>query len=706
MKHPIIPCYSGGAQSYRESDYHMHTTLQHFYLGDMHLAAERIATTPYFLSHAQAYMVASIGGVMTPYGAEHLPGRMGGVWMHPLRVLHGWEVQVAGQPLIAHTCQVYAHHIVQQYALETLTITVTTHLVPNHAAMHVQMTMTNSTDAVWQGEVTAVLALDWHGCWYGGQSDRRLQADIHGSEVYMQSTHAAESGWGVLHGHAGVTWQPHPLGVCAPLATTVMPGQTIAQTWVLLVSHRSMAHARQQLAHISAALPLPPPQAEVFTGPQLVSADAELSRAWQLALHNLHLLVADYPDLPPYMLAGIPEYPQLFGCDTTYSIPGMMAAGMAQTAKSALLALAQYAQRACGRVPHEVTTNGRVFHPGNAQETPQYVVACWDYVAWSGDLAFAEHVYPLCVEGMSHQHGVLTGSHWPYGDGMVERHGMGPFKLDSVAYIYDALGALAQLADALHRSDDVQHWRQCAQSLQERFEAAWWMPAEGLYADSLHRDGSPQLDGHWTAVTPVYTGLASPDRQRTVYERLRRDFVNQWGLVHTRQHEELVWTLPTGLLALAAFQQKDGAYGTTLLKQIATTADHGSLGLLKELIPEGLCFVQLWSAALLAQGIVAGLCGVRPLAHQHIVQLCPAVPASQGWIALQGLVIGDHLIDIEVSATALRVCHQRGPQDVCIQVPYALEQVVASHTGSVCPLGSAWQVAVGHTLEVQFGIAV
>ena len=36
----------------------------------------------------------------------------------------------------------------------------------------------------------------------------------------------------------------------------------------------------------------------------------------------------------------------------------------------------------------------------------------------------------------------------------------------------------------------------------------------------------------------------------------------------------------------------------------------------------------------------------------------------------------------------------------------ALEQVVASHMGSVCPLGSAWQVTVGHTLEVQFGIAV
>ena len=370
----------------------MHTTRQHVYLGDMHLAAERIATTPYFLSHAQAYMVASIGGAMTPYGAEHLPGRMGGVWMHPLRVLHGWELQAAGQPLIAHTCHVYADHIVQQYMLEdTLAITVTTHLVPNHTAMHVQIAIANHTDAVWQGEVAAVLALDWHGCWYGGQSDSRLRADIHGSEVYLQSTHSSESGWGVLHWHAGSVWLPHPLGVCAPLVTNVAPGQTIAQTWVLLVSHSSMAHARQQLSQISSALPLAPLQAKDPTGPRFASADAELSRAWQLAQHNLQLLVADYPDLPPYMLAGIPEYPQLFGCDTTYSIPGMMAAGMAQTAKSALLALAQYAQRACGRVPHEVTTNGR-----GVEWRSRIWAACLPTVC-GGDVASARRAHRVAL---------------------------------------------------------------------------------------------------------------------------------------------------------------------------------------------------------------------------------------------------------------------------------------------------------------------
>ena len=37
---------------------------------------------------------------------------------------------------------------------------------------------------------------------------------------------------------------------------------------------------------------------------------------------------------------------------------------------------------------------------------------------------------------------------------------------------------------------------------------------------------------------------------RIPLERIEREWVNQWGLAHTRAREELVWTLPTGLLAL------------------------------------------------------------------------------------------------------------------------------------------------------------
>ena len=372
--------------------------------------------------------------------------------------------------------------------------------------------------------------------------------------------------------------------------------------------------------------------------------------------------------MPRYALAGIPEYPQFFGCDTTYSIPGMVSAGYGAVARSALAGLAARAQAACGRVPHEITTNGRVYHPGNTQETPQFAVACWQYLCWTGDMDAARAWYPVCVEGMEHVAGVLAGRHWPYGDGMVERHGMGPFKLDSVCYIVQALAALTAWARALGLANEAARWEHAAAGIRTRFEAAWWLPEENCYADSLQSDGTPQLDHHWTAIVPVQTGTATPARQRAVYQHVKNTLTNTWGLMHTGGTEASVWTLPTGLLALAAFDQDDGAYGVQLLKNIAVTARHGSLGLLKELIPQGLCFVQLWSAGLLCQGITEGVLGIAPdLLHQRIA-ITPRLPDPTRTVTLSDLTLGAHRVDVSVSAGQLTIAHRSGPSTLEWQV--------------------------------------
>jgi hypothetical protein len=186
--------------------------------------------------------------------------------------------------------------------------------------------------------------------------------------------------------------------------------------------------------------------------------------------------------------------------------------------------------------------------------------------------------------------------------------------------------------------------------LATRFEQEWWIEDAGLYADSLQRDGTPQLDGHWTAVVPGHTGLAEPTRRQRVYQRIKREFVNQWGLVHTRGREELVWTLPTGLLALEAFAQSDVDTGLHLLRNIGITSEHGSLGLLKELIPQGICFVQLWSTGLFAQGITQGLFGLAPDATKRQLALDPQLPADWPEMALRDIACGDARFALTVTA--------------------------------------------------------
>jgi glycogen debranching enzyme len=223
-----------------------------------------------------------------------------------------------------------------------------------------------------------------------------------------------------------------------------------------------------------------------------------------------------------------------------------------------------------------------------------------------------------------------------------------------------ALAALNDWAQALGMAAESAYWSECRLRLAARFEDGWWLSDSGVYADSLQRDGTPQLDYHWTAIVPVQTGVALLERQQIVYAQVKEQLTNEWGLVHTGGVEQSVWTLPTGLLALAAFRQGDEAYAITLLKNIGVTARHGSIGLMKELIPEGLCFVQLWSAALYCQGIVEGVLGFRPDMPTRTISLTPNLESGAGPFRMEGLVCGDHTLDVRVHQTHIHVVHRTG----------------------------------------------
>jgi glycogen debranching enzyme len=255
---------------------------------------------------------------------------------------------------------------------------------------------------------------------------------------------------------------------------------------------------------------------------------------------------------------------------------------------------------------------------------------------------------------------------------VVERLGMGACKLDSVCYLHQALAALRELALALGHDADAQEFAAQASRLAERFEHDWWLVDEGMYADSLHLDGRPQFDGHWTVAIPIQTGLAREDRARRSLARIEAEWVNEWGLVHTRGVEPRVWTLPTGLLALAAFRNERPELGLHLLRNIGVTAQHGTLGALKELIPIGLCFVQLWSAGLFLQGVVEGLFGVRPQAHRHTLEVAPRLPHDWPEARLRGLPVGNHRVDLRVLPGALEIEHTSGSEPLTVH--YAGQQ--------------------------------
>jgi hypothetical protein len=651
---------------------------------------------PYFLAGSKMYYVGMTTGDMQPIGAEHLVGEMGGLWAHPIKVADGLTLLISDQDGVqpmAHGVELIEllSHLEWRYRLGGMEVKRRDFIVEDQAAFVSLLTLKNAGARPRSGRLHLNVWLKFMGCWFGGQSTGDGEYWLEDRAV-LGYDRLWQGRWGVACGTTVAPeeciFEPRPVGRLATLVYpfTLLPGATETWEFVLAADHQHGHEAARRLfAQIAGNgekllhAKVDRYHQRIFGGVVLETPDKGVNRSFALAKANLQILTADYgTSLPPYFLGGVPEYPQLFGCDTAYTVPGATAAGFGETARNALMGLADYGARGCGRIPHEVTTNGRVFHPGNTQETPQFAAACWDYVRWTGDLAFLRQVYALCKEGIDEYMPAIWGSSgipYPIGDGMVERSGMGACKLDSTCYLFDGLRALRDMAAALDLPDEARRYGTRMEDLGRRFEHDWWIEEESMYADSLHRDGRPQFDGHWTVVLPLQLGLASDERARRSLERIMREWINQWGLVHTREREELVWTLPTGLLALTAFRYGQPSLAVHLLENIATTASYGTLGAFKELIPIGLCFVQLWSAGLYLQGIFEGLVGLRPLAHQHQLAICPRLPASWPWARLSELMVGEHTLSLRITPSSLEVLHTAGPTN--LELLYRLPDAAA-----------------------------
>ena len=139
---------------------------------------------------------------------------------------------------------------------------------------------------------------------------------------------------------------------------------------------------------------------------------------------------------------------------------------------------------------------------------------------------------------------------------------------------------------------------------------------------------------------------------------------------------------PENITAIAmALAYAEDDEGLKLLHCIASTADVGLLGAFEELIPQGLCFIQLWSAGLILEGIVAGLLGIQPDALNHSLTIAPNWPSGWDEVQLNGLNIGAHQIDLTLRPASLELRHRVGE--------HPLSVIWRSRADSVCRLNSS-----------------
>ena len=629
--------------------------------GDIKLEETNEMSTLFFLSGNKMYEIGAMSGDFPSIG-WHIDGEMGGVWAHPMKVLDGFYLEVEDDEGIWRLtdCKDFSHGFAYadfRFEKKDLVIDRKDFVVEDETAFFSLLTIRNVAEEAKEGTLRFIADIDLRSSWYSTLRYGRDTLVYQGDKIMGYDVIA--DGWGValgadmtpegheITGTKGVLEYPFSLGA----------GEEKELRFLIVAEHEEgpenavarfeplMEQCDELLAEKTNLY-----KERVFGGVGFSCSDPLFQQAYYCAKANLVMLSADLsPYIGRYLFAGVPEYVQLFGCDTAYSVPGLVSTGFDDEALHALKNLAEVGGRQGGRIPHELSTSGNIYNKGNVQETPQFTSACWEYFRFTGDMSFLEEIYPLCKEGIFDYVLALRDrdkDYYPEGAGMVERSGMGPEKLDCACYLYKAILDLSQMAVALNKDEEAIQYTDLAEEIKQSFNADWWIEAEGMFADSLARDDSRRLDDHWIVAVPMEVGIADQEKGAQALERINQEWVNEWGLVHTKRLEETVWTLPTGVLAQAEFNYGNVEMGTRLIGDIARTIEYGMLGALSELIPQGGDFMQLWSTAMFLSGITEGIFGLEPLAHQHRLVLSPQLPKGWEFARLEGVEVGLHTIDI------------------------------------------------------------
>lgn len=506
---------------------------------------------PYIAAGDRAYVIGTHDGGFPDLGV-HLPGEMGGVWSHPIKLFDGFWLRIDDAWLpdadrfVSGPCW-NAH----EYALpDGLTVTRRQFAPDGERAIVARYALRSPTARTLRLRLLA--RADLRGVWLSDEDGIR---DGYDHAAYQDDLGAwlcrdDLNPWYAAVGACGLTptawhsgrdlWGPQRTagrGVSVALDYTVaVPagGETVVE-FILAGSDDGPLPARETFARVRDTAPVlwaakTARYDALLARSALEIPDTTVAAAWDWLKCDNDWLVRDTPGLGRGLGAGAPEYVWWFGCDSFYALLGCLALGQHETAVQTLDLLRRLSvahNGDSGRVIHEANTRGTVFNPGNTQETPQFTTTVWQTFLWTGDLDFLRRAYPFCRRGvLEWTLGARCpgGDVLPYGYGIIEVEGLNLQCADTAAHTAAALDALAGMAAVLDDGATAARCHELAGRVRARIEEAFWLEDEGLYGDmrGTPAEMAPRLrDWIDRAAQPDWAGVSHHDSVEALRQALR-----------------------------------------------------------------------------------------------------------------------------------------------------------------------------------------
>jgi glycogen debranching enzyme len=513
---------------------------------------------PYVTAGDRAYLIGTQDGNFPDMGG-HVPGEMGGLWLHPIKLIDGFWAEVrdlatSQDSALSESTEFvnypYGNRFRYGPVLDSLEIERFQFSPDGQQGVIVQYTFKNAADRKRRLRFQFSVKTDLRPVWFSEHLGIKDAQDT----VAWRTTNRlfiardTDNRWFCVWGatpSAGAQPITHPppihtsgMGVTAAsgYSLSVAPQSISTLTFVIAGSATSQAaavNAYTYLArhHASLLATKEAHYASIIDRARVQIPDQRLQEVFNWVRVNAEWLVRDVPGIGRGLGAGLMEYPWWFGTET-YSLQALTATGAFDLAKQTLRLLKTQSMKANGngRIVHELTTNGAVSNPGNTQETAQFILTVGKVFDWTGDLDFAREMYPAMKMGI---HWLLTDMDqnkdlFPEGYGITEILGLNAELIDVAVYTQQALEATAHVAGILGEPDAAERYRRLASQLEARINQRFWLEEEGSYAD-FYGSRAQAISAAEGAVKQIGLKGANNLTQRDTeligyYERLKQTF--------------------------------------------------------------------------------------------------------------------------------------------------------------------------------------
>jgi hypothetical protein len=468
---------------------------------------------PYVTAGDRAYLIGTQDGDFPDMG-DHVPGEMGGLWVHPIKLIDGFWVRVTdlatGRDIALSKSEEfldypYGNRFRYGLAQDSLQIERFQFSPDGRQGVIVQYLFENAAHRKRQLNVQVSVKTDLLPVWFSDQLGIKDARDTAGWQPEDRFFLARDTGhpwfavWGAAppaDGQPVADPRPIPtrgMGVTAASRYSVSVAPAGATTLTLVFAgsatgREAAVDTYRDLAGNYASL-LAAKQAHyrsIIERARVSIPDQSLQEVYNWVKINMEWLVRDVPGIGRGLGGGFMEYPWWFGTET-YSLQALLATGDFDLAKATLRLLRSQSLKANGngRIVHEISTNGAVSNPGNTQETAQFVLTVGKVIEWTGDLAFAREMYPAMESGI---HWLLTDMDrnkdlFPEGYGIMEVSGLNAELIDVAVYTQQALAATSRVAAILNAPAAAERYRQLATQLASRINERFWVEEEGSYGD-------------------------------------------------------------------------------------------------------------------------------------------------------------------------------------------------------------------------------